>query len=152
MEDRVLFVDDDHHITEAFRRIFRHDPVEVLTAQSGSEALAIMESGETAVVVSDERMPGMSGSDLLAEVRRLYPSTMRMMLTGYATLDTALDMINRAEVYRFLLKPCSFVELKESVLEAIEARRVLLQRVGQREAGSPDQDGDLLVPEVPTAK
>lgn len=123
MKDRVLFVDDEPHLREAFKRIFHQDAIEVVTASSGPEALSILETGDYAVVVSDERMPGMTGCELLTEVRQRYPSTVRIMLTGYATLELALDAINKAEVHRFLLKPCSFIELGNIVREAIERRR-----------------------------
>ena len=122
MRDRVLFVDDDRNITEAYKRIFYRDDIEVLTAESGREALEILETGDVAVVVSDERMPGMSGSEFLVKVRELYPKTVRIMLTGYATLEVALDAINRSEVYRFLIKPYSFVEFRKIVHEAVERR------------------------------
>jgi len=146
MDDRVLIVDDDHHITQAFKRIFHRDAIEVLTAQSGNEALAILEAEEMAVVISDERMPGMAGSDLLAEVRQLYPDTMRIMLTGYADLDLALDTINRAEVHRFLLKPCSFSELREVVLGAVETRAALLERTGGRETSGLEPGTESSIP------
>lgn len=125
MNDRVLFVDDDRFITEAVKRIFHRDAIEVLAAQSGQEALSIMETEPVAVVVTDQRMPGMTGSELLAEVRERYPGTTRIMLTGYATLELALDMINRAEVHRFLLKPCSFVELGDIVRDALERKAAM---------------------------
>lgn len=129
MSDRVLFVDDDPHLIEAFKRIFRNDEIEVVTAQSGPEALMALEAAEIAVVVSDERMPGMTGSELLEKVRESHPDTIRIMLTGYATLELALDAINRAEVFRFLLKPCSFIELGNVVREAIERRRATRQQL-----------------------
>ena len=125
MTDRVLFVDDDRNITDAVKRIFHQDAIEVLTAQSVGEALSILESRDIAVVITDQRMPGRTGLELLIEVRERFPETRRIMLTGYATLELALDAINEAEVYRLLLKPCRFVELGNIVREAVGGRSLL---------------------------
>ena len=127
MTDKVLIVDDDPFISRAFKRSFQRDHFETLTAESAVEALRILETHEIAVVVSDQRMPGMSGSELMVLVRDRYPGTVRILLTGYATLETALEAINQAEVHRFLLKPCSLEELGGIVRRAIACRKALLE-------------------------
>jgi len=142
MTDRVLFVDDDRKILQAVKRIFYQEDLEVVTAESANEALSILETSVTAVVVTDERMPGMSGSELLMEVRERYPNTVRIMLTGCATLELALDAINRAEVHRFLLKPYSFVELRTIIHQALEKKAAL--RETQRMLSSFKQQAALL--------
>jgi CheY-like chemotaxis protein len=98
----VLFVDDDPQVLETFRRVFRRGTFMVETASSGAQALDILERGGDGravdVVVTDEKMPGMSGSDLLAEIARRHPSVMGVMLTGEASLDAAIRGINQGRV------------------------------------------------------
>ena len=120
----VLLVDDERQITDALRRSMRGEPFEVLTAASAEEALRILEQHPVDVVVSDERMPGMNGSELLARVRRLYPETIRMMLTGRASIDTAMRAINEGEIYRFFTKPRHETELLVAIRQALRTRRL----------------------------
>lgn len=123
MVGTVLFVDDESHFTSALQRALRHEPYRILTADSGARALEILDREPVDVVVSDERMPGMSGSDFLAVVRRRHPRTMRILLTGYATLDAAVKAINEGEIYRFLTKPCPAKDLSEIIRQALAIRR-----------------------------
>jgi DNA-binding NarL/FixJ family response regulator len=94
----------------------------VLTAGSGQQALALLSRESVDIVVSDERMPGMTGCDLLMQVLAIDPDIVRIVLTGQATLDDAARAINGAEVFRYLQKPCPAHELL-TVLEAAVARR-----------------------------
>ena len=119
---RVLFVDDDPTLTRNLHVVLRRAPFEVLTANSGPDALEILEAGPIDVVVSDERMPGMTGSELLTQVRELYPDTHRIILTGQASLDATIDAINRAGVFRYLSKPCLPSELIAAIQEALAMR------------------------------
>ena len=118
----VLFVDDDLNFTRAIKRSLRQEPFEVLTANSAAEGLEILEKKPVDVIVSDERMPGMSGSEFLAVVRRRYPRTTRILLTGYATLDAAVRAINDGEIYRFLTKPCHSQDLAQIIRNALARR------------------------------
>ena len=120
MKYRVLFIDDDRMLTEAYRHIPMPETIEVVTAQTHLEAGTVLRTRQVDVVVCGAGMSDMSGTDFLVATRHSYPDTMRVMLTGYATLDSALAAINHAEVYRFLLKPCSFVELGRVVCAAAE--------------------------------
>ncbi|MFQ5670103.1 MAG: EAL domain-containing protein [Acidobacteriota bacterium] len=122
MMRRVLFVDDDARVTRAIRRSLRGQPYEILTANSAREALQELAKQEVAVIVSDEKMPEMHGSELLATVLERYPNTVRLILTGQANLDAAIDAINRAQVHRFLQKPCSPEDLAFWVCQALETR------------------------------
>jgi two-component system, probable response regulator PhcQ len=115
----VLFVDDDANLLAGLRRTFRHQPFSLVEASSPSAAFALLSSMDIDVVVSDERMPGMSGTDFLAMVRTQFPTAVSIMLTGHADLGVAMEAINRGEVYRFLVKPCDPVLLAQSITSAL---------------------------------
>jgi len=117
--DTILLVDDEPNVSNALKRLLIHEPFEILSATSGAEALKIMMEHPVDVVVADEQMPGMYGSQLLAVVRRRYPRVVRFILSGQATLDSAVRAINEGEVHRFFLKPCNPVELCISIKQAI---------------------------------
>ena len=120
----LLFVDDERRVLTSMRAMFRRE-YDVLLANSGYEALEILEKRDDIhVVVSDQRMPGMTGVELLATVKGDYPSSMRILLTGYADLDAVEASINESEVFRYLMKPCPTDELKDAVALAVQAARV----------------------------
>jgi CheY-like chemotaxis protein len=100
----VLFVDDEPNVTDGLKRALRREPYEFLTATSGAAALKILEGQYVDVVVSDEQMPGMSGSVFLSTVRKQFPHTIRMILSGQASLEAAVRAINEGQVHRFFLK------------------------------------------------
>ena len=105
MSNRILFVDDDPNLLASFQRSFRKT-FEFDTAAGGREALACLaENGPYAVVVCDMRMPGMDGIEVLEEFRRRSPDTVRLMLTGNADQQTAVDAVNRGAIFRFVNKP-----------------------------------------------
>ncbi len=113
--ERILFVDDDPNLLDGLRRSLRRT-FTFDTALGGAEALAMLEKGGPyAVVVADMRMPLMDGIELLQNVRRLYPDTARIMLTGNADQQTAADAVNRGQILRFLNKPCPPELLEEAV-------------------------------------
>ena len=121
MKPRVLFVDDEPSVTAGIKTALRKAPFDVLTASSGADALSQLEQHAVDVVVSDERMPGMCGSELLSRVRDQYPDTVRMILSGQADLEAAVRAINEGGIFRFLLKPCDPVDLAASVTEALDS-------------------------------
>ena len=100
----VLFVDDEAQIVNLLKIMFRAD-YEVYSATSGAAALDIIQSRKVDVIVSDQRMPGMTGTELLSKVRRLSPGTMRILLTGYSDLAAMVGSINEGEIFRFISKP-----------------------------------------------
>lgn len=118
----VLFVDDETEITDTIRRILGRESFEVVTANRAQEALEILDSQAVDVIVSDEQMPEMAGSQLLGIIRDRHPDVMRIILTGGASMDTAIAAINEAEVFRFLEKPVNREELTETVAAALTAR------------------------------
>jgi signal transduction histidine kinase len=118
-EDTVLAVDDEPANRRAVCRTLGDD-CRVLTAGSGDEALATMACEPVALVIADQRMPGMSGSEFLAETVERYPAVVRVVLTGYTDVDTVLDAINRNHVYHFLGKPWQPRELRQVVRRGLE--------------------------------
>lgn len=138
-ENSILFVDDEQRVLTSMRAIFRHD-YDVLLASSGAEALEILRGRPVDVVVSDQRMPGMTGVEVLKEVKELVPNAMRILLTGYADLKAIEASINDAEVFRYLMKPCPSDELKAAIaLAAGAARGVVAQTGGAVVAGDDDE-------------
>lgn len=119
----LLFVDDERRVLTSMRAMFRRE-YEVLLANSGDEAIEILAERDVHVVVSDQRMPEMTGVELLATVKEEYPSSMRILLTGYADLDAVEASINESEVFRYLMKPCPTDELRDAVRLAVQAARV----------------------------
>ncbi len=120
---RILFVDDDARVTDAIRRaLHKRVPWEILTVNSPVEALELLRRQSVDVVVSDERMPGMTGSEFLSQVAREHPDAMRIILTGEARLDAAIRAINEAGIYRFLTKPCHTDEIITCLGDALRAR------------------------------
>ncbi len=124
MKATVLFVDDEANILSSLQRLFRNEPFRLLRASSAEEALALLREEEVSVLVSDNRMSGMSGVELLSRARRVSPDTVKILLTGYADLGTALAAINGGEVFRFVTKPWEDGELKRAVAEAVERHRL----------------------------
>jgi DNA-binding NtrC family response regulator len=122
---RVLFVDDEPRVTNALKAIFRRE-YEVLTANSGAQALTVLANTSVDVIVSDQRMPNMLGNELLAKVSKRYPQTMRILLTGFMDKQAIVDSINHGEVYRFINKPWNNDEMKEVVAEAALASEILI--------------------------
>lgn len=120
---KVLFVDDEVRILRSLSRSLSDEPLTVLTAESGEKALQILRNERVDIVVSDQRMPGMKGSELLGEVRRLYPDVCRVMLSGHADMDAALQAINEGRISKFLLKPVASQELVAAIHEVLDERR-----------------------------
>ncbi len=120
---KVLFVDDEPRVTSALKAIFRRE-YDVFIANSGADALELLKQNKVDVLVSDQRMPKMLGNELLAEVSKLYPQTMRILLTGFMDKKAIVDSINEGEVYRFINKPWRNEEMREVVAEAALASEI----------------------------
>lgn len=116
--NRLLIVDDEPNILSALRRLLRHEGYEIHTAASGTEALEVLAREPIQVVVSDQRMPGMSGTEFLGHVNSMYPQTVRIALSGYADLTALTDAVNQGAIYRFLSKPWNDVDLKAALQAA----------------------------------
>lgn len=147
--DTLLFVDDEKNILSSLERTFRVLPYRVLTATSGKAGLEIMEKEPVDLVISDMRMPEMSGAEFLARVAERWPDTMRFLLTGYADLESTVSAVNEGHIYKYLSKPWQDNDLKLSVKRALEKkhleeeRRQLLQTVKEQNAELKDLNSNL---------
>jgi two-component system, probable response regulator PhcQ len=127
MTHNVLLVDDELFVVEALKRVLRKEAYAVLTAGSAEDALQLLAKKSVDIVISDEKMPGMSGSEFLALVYQKYPETVRIMLTGHADLEVALRAINQGHIYRFLIKPINELELKVTIRQAIQHKELIME-------------------------
>jgi serine/threonine-protein kinase len=116
----VLFVDDEERVLKSMRAMFRRE-FNVLLANSGAEALETLEANDVDVVVSDQRMPEMTGVELLTEVKASKPDCVRVLLTGYADLAAVEASMNEAEVFKYLMKPCPQEDIRAAIRAALDA-------------------------------
>ena len=131
----VLFVDDERHVLEGLRRAFHEYPYRISTATSPQLALELVRREQFDVIVADELMPEMRGSELLTLVAREFPTCGRILLTGHATVQAAARAINEAGVIRFLLKPCKPEELRDAIETALRVTPFEKRaRMGRRRA------------------
>lgn len=117
---RVLFVDDEPNILRTLRRLCRREEYEVMTAESGPDALAQLEETPASVIISDYRMPEMTGVEMLAAAKSIVPDSVRIILSGFADTQAVLEAINKGEVYRFLPKPWDDQELLTTINQSLE--------------------------------
>ena len=127
MSHKVLLVDDEPNVLDGLRRALHKEPYEVVCASSAIEGLSILRSEAIDLVVSDEDMPGMRGTEFLAKVREEFPDTVRFVLTGKATLEVAVEAINRGAVSRFFTKPCNYVELAIAIRESLRQKDLMTE-------------------------
>ncbi|MGD1939053.1 MAG: SpoIIE family protein phosphatase [Cyanophyceae cyanobacterium] len=130
-KQKLMVVDDEPDNLDLLFRTFRRD-FKVYKAESGFQALDVLEAeGEMAVIVTDQRMPGMNGTEFLSKTVDRYPDTVRIILTGYTDVDDLVGAINSGKVYRYITKPWSPDNLKATVLGAADAYRVLKGRTNE---------------------
>jgi DNA-binding NtrC family response regulator len=115
----VLYVDDEIHNLNSFKAAFRRD-FNIFTAQSAREGRKILDQNEIAVIVTDQRMPVMTGIEFLESIIPIHPDTIRILLTGFSDINAVMDAINRGQVYKYLVKPWADEELKMYIQNAME--------------------------------
>ena len=125
MTRTVLLVDDDADVLHCLTRMLQRQPYQLYTARSGDEAVTLLKCRQVDVIVADERMPGMSGTDLLAWVARNYPDVVCIMLTGQASIEAVMRAINEGSVFHVFTKPCNEVDLAIMIRKALEHKDIL---------------------------
>jgi len=118
MQYTILAVDDEPANLRMVERLLRKD-YRVLTANDGEQALEILKREQVSLIITDQRMPGISGTELLRQSQHSAPDAMRIILTGYADVDALIDAINTSRVYRFVSKPWDPIQLKNTVHNAL---------------------------------
>lgn len=120
----LLLVDDEENIVAALKRVLRRDGYRIVTACSGEEGLRRLAENEVDVIVSDQRMPGMTGVEFLNRAKALYPQTVRLVLSGYTELQSIIDAVNEGAIYKFLTKPWDDERLRGHVAEAFRQKEL----------------------------
>lgn len=139
---RVLIVDDEENVCRALRRTLRKEGYELFFASQPSEGLELLKTVAVDLVLSDHLMPNMTGLEFLKIVHDRHPDCLRIMLTGHADMQTAIDAINQGEIYRFLTKPWDDTELKVTLHLAFE--QLDLQRENRRLLATVRRQSDLI--------
>ncbi|MYM29917.1 EAL domain-containing protein [Duganella sp. CY15W] len=134
----LLIVDDDVNVLASLHRLFRRDGYQILTAASPTEAFELLALHAVQVIVCDQRMPVMSGTEFLSKVKEMYPETIRIILSGYTGLESVLDSINRGAIYRFYTKPWDDTQLRDNIRLAFH--HYWLMHGSGKLAGQPGED------------
>jgi len=127
MRYKILIVDDEVSNLRALERLFRTE-YDVLTAGSGADALSLLEHHDMALLIADQRMPEMSGVELMQRTARLRPHMVRILLTGYTDVDSLIEAINTGHVYKYITKPWNNDDLLLTVARALEHYETLKSR------------------------
>lgn len=125
----LLLVDDEENILSSLTRLFRREGYKILRANSGQEGIETLKENSIGVIISDQRMPEMTGVEFLNKVKLTHPDTIRIVLSGYTDLKSITDAINQGSIYRFLTKPWDDELLKKNVAEAFELYEMKLKNV-----------------------
>ena len=123
----VLLVDDEAHVLTAMRRAFHHENWKILTASSAAEAFELLAVHDVGVIISDQRMPGMTGTTFLHRAKEMYPDTVRILMTGHADYATVIGAVNGGDLYKVLSKPVEDKALRENIREALRRHEVVLE-------------------------
>jgi diguanylate cyclase (GGDEF)-like protein/PAS domain S-box-containing protein len=120
----LLLVDDEENIVSSLRRLLRRDGYHIITANSGLQGLQRLAENEVDVIVSDQRMPGMTGVEFLRRAKELYPDTIRLVLSGYTELQSITDAVNEGAIYKFLTKPWDDERVRAHIEEAFRQKEM----------------------------
>jgi signal transduction histidine kinase len=123
----LLIVDDEPDVLDSLRHQF-HRSYRVLTRTTGMEAVEILETDEVELILSDQRMPGMTGDQLLRRARELKPDAIRMLFTGYADIQAVISAVNEGHIFRYILKPWDSTELEGIIRQGVEQYDLLADR------------------------
>jgi response regulator RpfG family c-di-GMP phosphodiesterase len=126
---KILFVDDEENVLKSLKRVFMDEPFEVLAAQSGKDALQLLNETNVSVIVSDQRMPEMSGAEFLGKARNIQPNAVRIVLTGYADVQAAVSAINEGGAYRYIAKPWNDSDLVMVIRDAVASYQLKQENI-----------------------
>ncbi|MGZ8182046.1 MAG: HD domain-containing phosphohydrolase [Methylobacter sp.] len=124
----ILFVDDEANVLKALRRLFHNEAYDIYFASSGAEGLEVLRQHAVDLIISDMRMPEMNGAEFLTQVFMQWPETIRILLTGYADMQSTIDAVNKGRIYNYCNKPWNDEELKLLVRNALEQKRLREER------------------------
>jgi len=133
----ILLVDDEKSIINALKRLFRKEGYQILTALNGLQGVKVLENclEPVSLIISDQRMPEMTGSEFLEKAKELFPNAIRFLLTGYSNMDEVIDAVNKGKIHRYITKPWNDDDMRLQVeqglkqLELIEENRDLKSSV-----------------------
>jgi len=125
---KVLYIDDEIHNLIAFKASFRRDFI-VFTAESAEEGRLILEQNEVHVILSDQRMPKMTGIEFFESIIPAFPDPIRILITGYTDINAVIDAINRGQVYKYLTKPWNDSEVKNFIDKAFEVYKLRKENI-----------------------
>ncbi len=128
IKSTLLFVDDEQNILSSLKRLFRPTGHKIIIALGGAAALAVLEKEKVDLVVSDMRMPEMDGAALLTQIAKKYPDTMRILLTGYADIESTIRAVNEGNIYKYISKPWEDNDIKITVQHALETKHLQAER------------------------
>ncbi len=127
-DPKVLIVDDEENILRALKRLLVNEDIDVIVTNSGEKGLEILKNTDNiGVIISDQRMPGLTGVDFLERARMIAPDTIRIILTGYADINAAIDAINRGGAFRYITKPWKDEELVHIIKEALRHYNLIIE-------------------------
>lgn len=129
---KVLYVDDEPHNLAAFKSNFRRD-FDILTAESANEGLTVLESEPVSVLLSDQRMPEMTGVHFFEHVKTKYPNIVRILVTGYTDMEALIKAVNKAQIYKYINKPWDNDKLKEIIEKAHELFELRSAEINKKE-------------------
>ena len=124
---KILIVDDEPSVLSSIKRLLRDDGITCFTASSGDEGIDIFRDNDIGVVLSDQRMPSMSGVSFLEKIKDMNPDTVRILLTGYSSKESAIEAINRSGIFLYLTKPWNNDELKGAIGNAFKHYRLKIE-------------------------
>lgn len=133
MEKKLLLVDDEENIVRSLTRLLRRDGYKIFTANSGKEGLEVLKENKVGVIISDQRMPEMNGTEFLNQVKGVYPETIRIVLSGYTDLITITEAINTGSIYKFLTKPWEDDLIRKNIKEAFSQYELKVENIRLQE-------------------
>ncbi len=125
VQHTILCVDDEKNILHSLRRLLRKEGYNLLTATDAFKGLEILKEEKVDLVICDQRMPDMGGTEFLAKVKEEYPDIVRVILTGYTDVDSITESVNKGHIYKFLLKPWNDLNLKQEINQCLEQYELL---------------------------